>query len=190
MPGDGLAAALSSGDGLGVPSGDGEAVGLGDGVGEPFFFLPDLGEGDGEFFGVGVTEASGVAVGEAVAFGVLVAVGVALAFGVGELFGFGDGVDDFFFAELLELFRFFFGAGVGSKMLLILSPNDCASIAGGDAKANARATTIAMGIVPTAVIPRPRRRRGISHRLKRRAGANRAPGIVSEVLRRASPASG
>ena len=117
-----------------MASGDGEAVGLGDGVGvgEPFFFLPDFGEGDGEGFGVGVTEASGVAVGEAVGFGVLVAVGVGLAFGVGELFGFGDGVGvaDFFLPELLELFRFFFGAGVGSKMLLILSPIDCASARG------------------------------------------------------------
>ena len=129
-PGEALDSGLSAGEGSGVSSGDGLGVTLGLGVGDPFL-LPLFAEGDGELLGVGVTEASGFGEGEAVGFGELdgfgelVAVGVALAFG--EALGFADGVgvgDDFFFVEL-ELFRFF-GAGVGSKMSLILSPNDCA----------------------------------------------------------------
>ena len=143
VPGDGLAPGLSAGDGLGDASGDGVGVTLGDGLGEPFFF-PPFRVGEGELVGVGVMDAAGVgvAVGEAVGFGVMVADGVGLALGVGlafgvglasgvgELFGLGDGVgvEDFFFEEL-ELFRFF-GGGVGSKMLLILSPNDCACASG------------------------------------------------------------
>ena len=156
VPGDGLAPGLSAGEGLGDASGDGVGVTLGDGLGEPFFF-PPLRVGEGELVGVGVTDAAGVgdAVGEAVGFGVVVADGVGLALGaglafgvglapgVGELFGLGDGVgvDDFFFAELLELFRFF-GGGVGSKMLLILSPNDCAC-ASSCADPNTTAKTVA-----------------------------------------------
>ena len=156
VPGDGLAPGLSAGEGLGDASGDGVGVTLGDGLGEPFFF-PPLRVGEGELVGFGVTGASGVgdAVGEAVGFGVVVADGVGLALGVelalgvglapgvGELFGLGDGagVEDFFFAELLELFRFF-GGGVGSKMLLILSPNDCAWAAG-CAKPNITAQAVA-----------------------------------------------
>ena len=106
---------------------------LGEGLGALFFFPPFFVEGDGELFGVGVTEASGSAVGEAVAFGELVGLGVGLVFGdaLGDASGFGDGVgvEAVFFFFVLELFRFF-GAGVGSKMPLILSPNDCASATG------------------------------------------------------------
>ena len=120
----------------------GEAVGvtLGDGLGEPFFLLLlRAGEGEGEFFGVGVTEGSGEDVGEAVGFGELVRFGDAVGVGelvrfgdgevfgvtLGELFGRGDGVALFFFLVVRVLFRFF-GEGVGSKMRLIFSPNDCA----------------------------------------------------------------
>ena len=135
VPGDGLASGLSVGEGVGVSSAAGVGVTLGDGLGEPFFFLLDLPDGDGELFGVGVTDASGVAVadGEAAGFGELVGFGAADDFGgaLAEACGFGDGVGVLavFFFEALELFRFF-GAGVGSKMLLILSPSDCASARG------------------------------------------------------------
>ena len=129
-PGEGV----SVGDGLGVSSGDG--VTLGDGLGDAFFFLLLFDDGVGETFGVGDSDGDGAGVGELVGFGDGLDFGVAL----GDAFGFGEGVGVaelffFVFVELLELFRFF-GAGVGSKMLLILSPNDCAS-ARGAAKPNA-----------------------------------------------------
>ena len=135
LPGEGLASglALGAGVGVGVSSGAGVGVTLGDGLGEPFFLLLFFGDGDGELFGVGLTEAAGAGVGEAVGFGELVGFGVALAFGVavGDALAFGEGVGvgELFFFFAPELFRFF-GAGVGSKMLLILSPNDWALAAG------------------------------------------------------------
>ena len=107
---------------------------LGEGLGEPFFLPLFFDEGDGELFGVGVTEASGAGVGEAVVFGELVGFGVVLGFAValGDPSGFGEGVgveDVFFFFAELELLRFL-GGGVGSKRPLILSPNDCAFTSG------------------------------------------------------------
>ena len=131
VPCVGDAVGLSAGEGLGLPSGEGVGVTLGEGVGDPFF-LPPLREGEGEPLGVGVTEGSGVCVGEAVGFGELPGFGLGLRDGVGVAEVFFFVVLDFFGA----LFRFF-GAGVGWKMLLILSPNDCASAAGGAANANA-----------------------------------------------------
>ena len=143
-PGDGLASGVAVGDALGVASGEGLGVMLGDGVGDPFF-LPRFGEGDGELFGVGVTEASGEAVG--VGFGEALGVGVPVGAGLGELFFFGEGegVGELFFFVLVELLRFF-GGGVGSKMLLILSPNDCCAGAWGAtlAKRNAAARRIVL----------------------------------------------
>ena len=133
VAGDGLPSGLSVADGLAVASAAGLGVTLGEGLGDDFFpFLPPFAVGEGELFGVGVTDASGVAVGEAVGFGELLGRGEALGCGValGEAFAFGDGEGvAFFFVVVVELFRFF-GAGVGSKMLLILSPIDCASARG------------------------------------------------------------
>ena len=143
--GEPLASGVDVGEGLGVSSGDGVGVGVGDGVGELFFF-PLLPEREGEAFGVDVGEASPV--GDGLGFGVGLVFAAGLVFGVavgdgdGELFRFGDGdgVGELFFFAL-ELVRFFgLGVGVGSKMLLILSPNDCAA-ARGAAGGIASATT-------------------------------------------------
>lgn len=129
---------MSSGDGLGLA--------VGDGVGDAFFLLPFLGDGDGEAFGVGVSEGVGVTValgellffGEALGFGVGDAVGVGLDLGdgLGLAFGEGDGVA-FFVETVEELFRFFFGAGVGSKRRLIFVPRSCAPLFNGAVKPNA-----------------------------------------------------
>jgi hypothetical protein len=130
-----LGSGLASGDGLGVASGVGLSLGVGLGIGERFFFfLLDLDDGDAD--GVAVTDDCGVGV--ALAFGVAelfgdgLALGDALGFGVAEGVTLAVGEGDVFGAAffLVELFRFF-GAGVGSKICLILSPNDCAPEAGG-----------------------------------------------------------
>ena len=193
MPGEGLASGLSVGDGVAVASGDGVGVTLGDGLGDPFFLPPFFVEGDGELFGVGVTEASGAGVGEALACGELVGFGVALALGValGDESGFGEGVGVelvFFFVELLELLRFF-GGGVGSKIPLILSPNDCASAAG-DPNKHASAVSAHKLRTPTRVILSQRRRRRTSRGVLGLRAAKNEPFTLREVLRRASPASG
>lgn len=120
---DGLVSGLALGDGLGVTLGDGvgEASGLGDG---DDFFLPLFGEGEGELFGLDVTDGDGGTLGLALDFGDAFGFGETLDFGlgedrgVGEAFGEGVGVVEDFFA-VVELFRFFFGGGVGSKRRLI-----------------------------------------------------------------------
>lgn len=126
-PGDGLTCGLGLGDALGVSSGSGEGVTLGEGLVEAFFFLLLFDDGEGEAFGVGDRAGDAAGVGEFAGFGEGLDFGVAL----GEAFGRGEGVGvaELFFLDPLELFRFF-GGGVGSKMPLILSPNDCASACG------------------------------------------------------------
>ena len=91
------------------------------------------------FFGAGEGLASsvstGLSLGEASGVGLTVALGEAFAFGLGDGVGVGDGF--FFFAGLGDGDVFFFlvdvvvlrclcgvGVGVGSKIFLILSPND------------------------------------------------------------------
>ena len=143
------------GDGLAMSSGEGVGLAVGDGVGDAFFLLPFLGDGDGEAFGVGVTEGVGVTLalgellffGEALGFGVGDAVGVGLDLGDGLGLASGEGEGVAFFADAVEeLFRFFFGAGVGSKRRLNFVPRSCADACGAAiAKTSARAsrTTVA-----------------------------------------------
>ncbi len=136
---------LSSGEGVGAGSGDseadGDALGLGSGVGELFFFFPfGVADATGEVSGFGVTSGSssafeldfelsffGVALGSCDGrprFGVAEGDGDAFGFAVGV--GVGEGLDFF----VVEIFRFFgVGVGVGSKIFLILSPNDSAALA-------------------------------------------------------------
>jgi hypothetical protein len=137
---------LSSADGVAVTLGDaeGDALGLGSGLGEPFFFFR-AGELEGDDFGVALGDGSTLALGLAVPLGVGVGldfdelfrfgdalgfgdsagladgVAVGAAEGDGDAFGFGDAVGDVLAFFVVELFRFF-GAGVGSKIFLILSP--------------------------------------------------------------------
>src|SRR4051794_36201595 len=123
----GLSFFLSLGDALGLGVGDGASVGLGDssgegvGDGELFFFF-EPGDGDGARFGFGVASCSSSSFGDGE--GDAFFFGEADGDGLGDSFFFGDGEGEGV-ALLDEDFFFFFGGGVGSKMFLILSPNDC-----------------------------------------------------------------
>ncbi len=135
MTGVASSAGLSSGEGVGDSASDGDALGLGSGVGELFFFFP-FGDADAEaelsLLGVGDGSSSDSELDFDVAFFTdALGSGEGLRFGVaeGEADGFGLAVGDwvgegvgFFDVELFRLFGE--GVGVGSKMLLILSPND------------------------------------------------------------------
>lgn len=200
----GLSSADAVGLGLGDSDAEGDAVGLGSGVGEPFFFF-DLGEAEGELFGAGVSE--GVAVGdglvldELLRFGEAVGVGdssgfFAEALGFGEAdgdvdgLGFGDGVGELLDFFAVKLFRFF-GGGVGSKIFLILSPNESsAACAAGAAKMRKVPSRIQRIPFRHRVIPSQRKRRGTSHRVFGALLGTTRPSTLGEVPRPAPPASG
>ncbi len=151
--GDGLSS--GEGDSSGAALGDGLGDSSGSGVGEAFFFFS--GEGAGELFdfgvGLGVSLSSGVGLGDGLFFfELLFFFGEALGEGSGDAFFFGEGLGDgvgldFFFDGVGDVFllvedmRFFFGGGVGSKMRLILSPNDCSPRSGGAAATSAPSIT-------------------------------------------------
>jgi hypothetical protein len=182
---------FSSGEALGL--GDGVSVGLGDssgegvGDGELFFFFETLGDGkgDGERFGFGVASSSASCFGDGE--GDAFFVGEADGEGVGDAFFLGDGDGDGV-ALLVDGFFFFFGGGVGSKICLILSPND------GSLRTSGTTASVAqMTATPTdnaRVIPSQRRRRGTSHRALRLRRQQENPSTLCEVPRRAAPAPG
>lgn len=176
--------------GLADSSGAADALVPGSGVGELLFFF-FFGEPDGELCAVGVSDASGFGVTDGADFDelLLLCAGVGDSSGGGELFRFGDGVGvgdfsgfgvaegdadalglgdadgvgelaDFLPVELLR----FFGGGVGSKIFLILSPNESsAARAAGMLKPKRIASRSKRVPHRQHVIPSQRRRRGTSH---------------------------
>jgi hypothetical protein len=135
-PSAGVAVGLGEGvsDSTGVAVGDGEVLrffflgeGLGDesgdGLGEAFFFA-----GEGETLGSDSSDGVGL---EVAFFFVFDARGEGDFSGVADGFGVGNfSASSFFFGagELLRCFRGV-GVGVGSKIFLILLPNDCSACA-------------------------------------------------------------
>jgi len=101
-------------------------------LGAPFFSVA----GRGEREGLGVSVGLGTGLSSGVAVGVVDALlrfdfvfGVGLGDGVGEIFfrfgvAVGEGVGDVFLAERFRCLRVGAGVGVGSKIFLIVVPND------------------------------------------------------------------